>query len=230
MNYKILFIDNDSKILQMNKCYFENAGYSVFIAKNTNEAMPYIQNNTLSCIILEVMLPEVDGFTFCKQLRTFCNIPILFLSGRVTEDDKIHGLLYGADDYVTKPYSLRELDARIKVNIRRTQLSRVLDNQTSIWKFSSLCIHLLSHKVTWKKQEIPLSNREFDLLFFLAKNAGKICTFEAIGNSIWGSYLPTDRRSIMVNVSRLRKKLEHYIGNSTLIENVRSKGYRFKHN
>ncbi|CDE44124.1 two component system response regulator [Clostridium sp. CAG:411] len=228
MKHKILLVDDDTEVLEMNKSYFEDAGYLVAIAASAKEAMRYIKSNTFSCIILDVMLPETDGFTFCKTIRSFSDVPIIFLSGKVTEEDRITGLLSGADDYMIKPYSLRELAARIEVNIRRSQQMKAKEDNSSVLEFPPLCIHLLAHKVTWQETDIPLSNKEFDLLSFLAQNVGKTCTFEEIGTAVWGSYLDSDRRSIMVNVSRLRKKLETYTGCSTLIESVWSKGYCFK--
>lgn len=227
MKHQLLLVDDDKEVLEMNKTYFENAGYSVTIATSAVEAMEYIGKHTFSCIVLDVMMPGVDGFSFCKKLREFSDIPIIFLSGKTTEDDRINGLTLGADDYMTKPYSLRELAARIEVNIRRHEASSHPMKTSSVLSFPPMTIDLLSHKVTWNEEEIPLSKREFDLLRFLAQRAGEPCTYEEIGNAVWGSFLDSDRRSIMVNVSRLRKKLDTYTGTDNLIESVWSKGYCF---
>ena len=228
MKQKLLLVDDDSEVLAINKEYFENAGYLVATATSAKEALAFMRKNNFSCIVLDVMMPNVDGFSFCKIIRKNSDVPIIFLSGKVEEDDRINGLLLGADDYMTKPYSLRELSARIEVNIRRHDATKKKDvNNTSLLEFSPLTIDLMAHKVTWNDQDIPLSNREFDVLQYLASNAGKECSFEEIGKAVWGGYIERDRRSIMVNVSRLRKKLETYTKADDLIESVWSKGYRF---
>lgn len=228
MKEKLLLVDDDVEVLELNKHYFSDAGYAVATAHNAKEALSYIKKNTFSCIVLDVMMPEMDGLTLCQKIRNQSDVPIIFLSGKASENDRIGGLLLGADDYMTKPYSLRELEARIKVNIRRHNATKQTAQNSSVLSFPPLSIDLVAHKVSWADKEIPLSNKEFDLLHFLASNAGQVCTFEDIGTAVWGSYLESDRRSIMVNVSRLRKKLENYTGETNHIESVWSQGYTFK--
>lgn len=228
MKDKLLLVDDDTEVLELNKRYFSDAGYAVATASNAKNALAYLKKNTFSCIVLDVMMPEMDGMTLCKEIRKQSDVPIIFLSGKATENDRIDGLLLGADDYMTKPYSLRELEARIKVNIRRHNASKQTTDNSSVLSFPPLSIDLVAHKVSWDEDEIPVSNKEFDLLHFLASHADKVCTFEEIGNAVWGSYLQSDRRSIMVNVSRLRKKLENYTGETNHIESVWSQGYMFK--
>ena len=227
MKYKLLLVDDDKEVLDINKTYFEKEGYFVASATSAKEAMTYMKKNAFSCIVLDVMMPDVDGLTFCKTIRKYSDVPIIFLSGKAEEDDRINGLLLGADDYLTKPFSLRELSVRIALHIRRYEASRKVSNSSSLLEFPPMVIDVLSHKVFWNEEEIPLSNKEFELLYFLAGKAGETCTFEEIGTAVWGSYIDSDRRSIMVNVSRLRKKLENYTKLDGIVESVWSKGYRF---
>lgn len=227
MKHKLLLVDDDKEVLGINKAYFEEEGYLVATASSAKEAMAYMKKNAFSCIVLDVMMPTVDGLTFCKTIREFSDIPIIFLSGKVEEEDRINGLLLGADDYLTKPYSLRELSVRIALHIRRHQASHKASTSSSLLEFPPMVIDILGHKVFWDEEEIPLSNKEFELLHFLASKAGEPCTFEEIGEAVWGSYIESDRRSIMVNISRLRKKLETYTSLEHIIESVWSKGYRF---
>ena len=149
----------------------------------------------------------VNGFDACREFRKIVDVPILFLTGRTQENDKINGLMLGGDDYIVKPYSLRELSARILVNIRRHQSTVSSSNQIL---FPPLRIDLTQHKAYYQEEEILLSNREFELLYLLAKTPNQTNTFQIIGEAMWGRYSDEDRRAIMVNASRLRKKLESY--------------------
>ena len=228
--YKILFIDDDKDILDINYKYFQQEGWQVFSSTSTKESYQLIKQHSPDCIILDVMMPEEDGFSACKSIRELTNVPLIFLTGRISEDDKINGLLLGADDYVTKPYSLRELAARITANIKRHQAILALSKQTSndlVLHFPPLSIDINAHKAFYNDEEILLSNREFELLLFLAKHNNEPVTFEVIGKQIWGSYSDSDRRAIMVNTSRLRKKLDRYHALENIIETVWSKGYKF---
>lgn len=186
-----------------------------------------MKKNTFSCIILDVMMPEINGFSACKKFRTISNAPIIFLSGRADEEDRIKGLTIGADDYITKPYSLRELAIRIEIHIRRYEANNQTKQELSVWEFPPLTIDIIKRKVYWNDEPISLSNKEFDILKTLAEKPGETFRFDEIGNAVWGDYLESDRRSIMVNMSRLRKKLQNYEGLENIIESVWSQGYRF---
>lgn len=225
--HKLLFIDDDNKVLFLNKQYFLDAGYAVATTTSAKKGIALLSKHNFSCIILDVMMPELNGLDSCKIIREKSDVPIILLSGKTSEDDRIEGLLLGADDYITKPYSLRELAARIEVNIRRHQSVNKKVKDSSVLEFPPLSIDLIDHKAFYNnKEEIPLTNREFALLQLLSTKPGEAFTFEEIGSKVWGSYLETDRRSIMVNVSRLRKKLDDYEELGNIIQNVRAKGYK----
>ena len=225
-NLKILVVDDEARMRKLVRDFLVKAGYTVLEAEDGNEAMEvFYANKNISLLILDVMMPGMDGFNACTKIREICNVPIIFLTGRDSEDDKVQGLLLGGDDYMVKPYSLRELDARIQVLIRRYHISSA--TSPSILNFPPLTIDKDKHKAFYNDEEISLSNKEYDFLCLLASSPDKIFTFEEIGNAIWNGYIESDRKTIMVTASRLRKKLDSYTGLSDYIETVWSQGYRF---
>lgn len=229
---KLLLVDDDKEVLSINVKYFKNLNYEVEYATNAKSAIKKIENFNPDCIVMDVMMPGIDGFKACEHIRKTCNTPIIFLTGRDSEDDKIQGLLIGGDDYMIKPYSLRELEVRIQVLIRRYQASSDFsgDNQ-NILSFPFFTIDLTRHKAFYLENDVEedlrITNKEFDFLCLLASSPNKIFTFEEIGTAVWGSYIDSDRKTIMVTASRLRKKLDEYPALSKYIETVWSKGYKF---
>lgn len=221
---KLLLIDDDKDVLAINRKYFLNEGYEVKTALDAVSGIRTLQIFSADCIVLDVMMPGINGFSACRKIKELTKAPVIFLTGRTAEADKVAGLLIGAEDYIIKPYSLRELSARIKVQIRR--LIDVVPNE-SVISYPPLTLNTLKHKAYYNKEEIYLSNKEYELLYLLVSNPDKTITFEDIGNNIWGYYTDSDRRTIMVTASRLRKKLDDYIGLSEVIETVWSKGYKF---
>ncbi len=223
MPYKLLLVDDDHEVLEVNAKYLSSQGFIVKLSTHPSVVLNIIKDFEPDCVVLDVMMPEMDGMTLCKKIRSVSAVPIIFLSGKTGEDDRINGLMLGADDYMIKPYSLRELAARIMTNIRRhTSVSA-----PSVLSFPPLSINTTSHKIYFNDEEITLSNREYELLLLLVNNKNNVVTFEDIAKQIWGVYSESDRRSIMVNASRLRKKLEQYPGLGQMIETVWSKGYKF---
>ncbi len=222
---KLLFVDDDTELLNTNQKYFIKEGYEVLTAANAKSCIRQVTLHKPDCIILDIMMPEINGFTTFEYLKKLCAAPIIFLSAKDSEEDKIKGLLLGADDYMSKPYSLRELSARIKVQIRRTKIKTL--NEAAI-SYPPLTLNLLTHKAFFHEEEILLSNREYELLYLLVSKPNQAITYEQIANAMWGSYSNDDRRAIMVTASRLRKKLESYEGMPEFIETIWSKGYLFR--
>lgn len=222
---RVLLVDDDLEVLQVNGKFLEGKGFLVSTASGPGDAIKQAKSFRPDCIVMDVMMPGMDGFEALKELRKFTGAPVLFLTGRVEEQDRIRGLSEGAEDYITKPCSLEELALRIRIHISR---SRPEQRQAGVLEFPPLRIQLMDHKVICQGEEVPLSNREFELLVCLAKHAGEIMTFEEIGREILGGYLDADRRNIMMNASRLRKKLETYVGLENMIETEWGKGYRFR--
>lgn len=226
---EVVLVDDDEEVLSINHKYLSKEGYLIRSFKSAKQAVEYVKENPVDCVVLDVMMPQMNGFSACSEIRKFSDVPIIFLSGKTEEDDKVKGLVLGADDYVEKPYRLKELSTRIMVNVRRRSLSTKNEKQENVINLPALKIDMTSHRVFYRgKDEIPLTNQEYELLLYMATNPNKEITFREIGELLRGSYMESDRRIVMVNVSRLRKKLEEYAELSNMIETVWSKGYRFK--
>ena len=227
---RILMIDDDAEVLEINRKFFEENSCVVEVSDKAKEGLELVKSFKPDCILLDIMMPEMDGLTLCKEIRKKTSVPVLFLSGRISEDDKIAGFEAGGDDYIEKPYSLKEVYARIQVHVRRNSAAKSKISSNMIIDLNPFVINLESHKLFYNEEEIILSNKEYDLMLFLAQNAGKLITFEEIGLKLWGVYSENDRRNVMVNVSRLRKKIEAQTGVDNLIETVWSQGYKLVKN
>ena len=221
-----MYIEN----IDINKKFLMKEGYQVAISTSAVKAISVLKKQPCDCIVIDVMMPEMSGFDACSKIREFTDTPIIFLTGKSAEEDRINGLMLGADDYIVKPYSLKELSLRIQALMRRRQIalgSAALAKPSTTLSFPPLEIDTVEHKVFCNGEEIALSNREFSLLQLLVSKPNEAVTFEEIGKKIWGTYTEEDRRSIMVNASRLRKKLEAYPELENIIETVWSEGYKF---
>lgn len=223
---EILLIDDDREVLEINRKYLTGEGFTVYTADSPRKGIAYAKKLSPDCILLDVMLPEMDGYEVCRRIRCFSAVPILFLTGRGTEDDKIDGLTSGGDDYIVKPYSLRELKARIDVILRRMNQLHAA-SESHILTFGSLSIDKVAHKAFFQGTDLNLANREYEVLLYLAEHPDREVTFEELGTALFGSYQENDRRSVMVNVSRLRKRFEGNYELENRIETVWSRGYRF---
>ncbi len=223
---KLLLIDDDVEVLDINKKYLSGEGFTVYTTANPQKGVAYAKKIQPDCILLDVMMPEMDGFQVCAAIRKFSSAPIIFLTGKDSEDDKINGLVTGADDYIVKPYSLRELKARIDVILRRFGQTRT-PQDTNTLTFHNLTVDKLAHKAFYKGEDLQLAKREYEVLLYLVTHPNQEVTFEDLGTALFGSYQEGDRRSVMVNVSRLRKKMTLDFELENMIETVWSKGYKF---
>lgn len=223
---KLVMIDDDAEVLAINQKYLTGAGFTVYTAVSPKEGIRCIRKYLPDCILLDVMLPEADGYRVCRYIRSFSSVPILFLTGKSSEEDVVRGLTCGGDDYLIKPYSLRELKARIDLLIRRR---RQLQQASSdlLLSVGNLTIDKVAHKAFYQGQDLTLANREYEVLLYLAEHPDRDITFEELGTALFGIYHESDRRSVMVNVSRLRKRFEGNYELENRIETVWSKGYRF---
>ena len=223
----LLLIDDDIDVLEINRKYLTGEGFTVHTADTPEKGISLEKKLNPSCIVLDVMMPGMDGFEVCRQIRTFSAAPIIFLTGKSSEDDKITGLFTGADDYLVKPYGLRELTARIQALLRRASMQAAPVADTNILTFRDLTIDKLTHKAIYKGEDLCLANREYEVLLYLATHPNQDVTFEELGTALFGVYSEEDRRSVMVNVSRLRKKMTIDYTLENMIETIWSKGYRF---
>ena len=223
----ILLCEDDENLGMLLREYLQAKGYNAELYPDGEAGYKAFLKNKYDICVFDVMMPKKDGFTLAQEVRAAnSEVPIIFLTGKGSEDDKIQGLITGGDDYIVKPYSLRELTARIQVILRRSgNITKPADSNTLTIR--NLTIDKLAHKVSYKGEDLGLANREYEVLLYFATHPDKEITFEELGNAIFGSYQDADRRSIMVNVSRLRKKMAIDFELENMLETVWSKGYKF---
>ena len=227
---KILVVDDEDHIVELITYNLISAGYTVISANDGIEALKLARDEKPNLILLDLMLPGLDGFEVCKSIRTDIdtkNIPIIMLTAKGEELDKILGLELGADDYMTKPFSIRELLARIKVIFRRTKAS---DTNEDLFKTEELYINFNRREVIILDKKIDLTVKEFELLEILVKNKGKILTREMLLDKIWGYEYVGETRTVDVHIRYLRKKIELDDKRPRFIETIRGVGYRFNPN
>ena len=227
MSATLLLIDDDAAVLEMNGKFLASQGFKVFTSSNPMHGLNLVKSKKPDLIVMDVMMPGMDGYELCSKIRQFSNIPIIFLTGKASEEDKIKGLVTGGDDYIVKPFSLKELKARIDALLRRVGIFSAppIDNNSIL--FGDLKIDMTLHKAFYMDEDLQLTNRDYDILIYFCNHPNKVITFEELGNALLGSYTELDRRTIMVNVSRLRKKMNIDYSLYNMIETVWSKGYKF---
>lgn len=219
-NKTILIIEDEDKLRFLIKSYLEREGFKVYEASNGRDGVSLFCQNRIDLVILDIMLPEYDGWTVCRELRKSTDIPIIMLTARGEESDKLFGFELGADDYIVKPFSMKELMARIKVFLRRTTNIDV-KGQISIEKWRIL-INTNSHRVYVKDDEVTLTPKEYELLVYMAINKNKAFSREHLLERIWGYDFYGDLRTVDTHIKRLRLKL----GDSReSIATVRGLGY-----
>jgi len=227
-NEKILVVDDEPNILELIKFNLENNGFKVITACNGERALEMIKAENPVLILLDVMLPGVDGFELCKIIRRkneTSDIPIILITAKSEEIDKILGLEIGADDYITKPFSVRELIARVKAVLRRADKK---DKNEKIIKISDIIIDVDKHEVTVKGKKIELTPKEFELLKLFALNPGRVFSRDYLLEKIWGYDYLGDTRTVDVHIRHLRQKIEENSDETNYIETVRGVGYKFK--
>ncbi|SHE90151.1 two-component system, OmpR family, response regulator VicR [Caldanaerobius fijiensis DSM 17918] len=226
MNAKILIVDDEKPIVDILCFNLQKEGYSVITAYDGHEAIKKAFDEKPDLILLDVMLPGVDGFGVCKSIRSKMKTPIIMLTAKDDEVDKVLGLELGADDYVTKPFSMRELLARIKANLRRTIMNGdVSDGQ--VITAGDLKIDFLKYEVVKNGRVLDLTSREFELLKFLVTNKNQIFSRETLLEKVWGYEYYGDIRTVDVTIRRLREKIEDDPSNPRYIYTKRGVGYYF---
>ncbi len=222
----ILIVDDEPVIVDSLAYSLRREGYEVSIAENGPDALDLFERDHPDLIVLDIMLPGLDGLEVCKRLRLKSTVPIIMLTARSDEVDKILGLEIGADDYLPKPFSFRELLARIRSLFRRVALDQQSDGG-SMLKIGNLMIDGVARKAIKNQLEIQLSAREFDLLYFLMSQAGRACSRQELLNQVWGMEWSGDPRTLEVHIRWLRLKIEDDPTNPGYIQTVRGYGYRF---
>lgn len=226
----VLIIDDDKELCALIKKCVEQENLSAIVTYSGIEGLRLADENKDSCslIILDVMLPDIDGFQILKRIRDISNIPVLMLTAKSSEEDKVSGLRLGADDYLTKPFSINELMARVNSLIRRyTSLNPSFAADEDCITLKDMVIDKLNHTVSVKDIPVPLTGKEFDLLLFLASNKGRVFTKKQIYSQVWEEEYAFDDSNIMSFISKLRKKIEPDPDHPFYILTVRGVGYRF---
>lgn len=228
---KALVVDDEKLIVKGIKFSLEQDGYEVDVAYDGKEALRMAKEKEYDIVLLDVMLPEMDGMEVCQAIREFSEMPIIMLTAKGTDMDKILGLEYGADDYITKPFNILEVKARIKAIIRRnSKKSKATDKNDRIIEVSDLKLDLDSRRVFEKGNEVNLTAKEFDILELLTQNPDKVYSREQLLNIVWGNKLHEagDVRTVDVHVRRLREKIEPNPSEPKYIHTKWGVGYYFK--
>ncbi len=227
---KVLIIDDDKELCALMKKCVEQENLAAVVAGGGIEGLHILGENkdTYSLIILDIMMPDLDGFQVLQQVRQTSNVPVLMLTAKSDEEDKVSGLRMGADDYLTKPFSINELMARVNSLIRRyTLLNPTSSTETDCMVFQGMTIDNLNRLVFMNDVQVELTGKEFDLLSFLAANKGKVFTKKQIYTHVWEEEYAFDDSNIMSFISKLRKKIEPDPEHPFYILTVRGVGYRF---
>lgn len=229
MAYKILVVDDEKLIVKGIKFSLEQEGMEVDAAYDGEEALRLAAENDYSLILLDVMLPKIDGLEACQRIREFSNVPIIMVTAKGEDMDKIMGLEFGADDYITKPFNILELKARIKAILRRSvRTVSVNQPKKSTIKIRELELELESRRCFINNKEKNLTAKEFDMLELFMENPGKVYSRENLLNTIWGYDYPGDARAVDVHVRRLREKIEEVPSDPKYIHTKWGVGYYFQ--
>lgn len=219
---KVLVVDDDSNIVDLIELYLQKEGYKVFKAFNGNEALKTFKEKQIDIIVLDVMMPVMDGYEVLKEIRKSSQVPVLMLTAKGETFDRVLGLELGADDYMVKPFEPKELVARIRAVLRRYKPQ----TQKRALEFKDLTIDADSYIVTYRGKEVEMPPKEFELLYFLASNPNKVFTRDQLLYEVWGYDYPGDSRTVDVHVKRIREKLME--GNDWQLKTVWGVGYKFE--
>lgn len=224
MVYKILIVDDEEMITELLSSHLHDCGYDTLVANNSSEAMELLQKQP-DLIILDINMPGMNGLELCRNIRDHIVCPIIFLTARITELDKVNGLQYGGDDYITKPFSLKELSARVAAHLRRDERNK--KRASVLTSPDGLIVNLSKRRVFFGETEILFSKKEFDLIEYLMANAGQVFDRERIYEAIWGYDAEGDSGVVKEHIRKIRGKFRDIAGHD-YIETVWGVGYRWK--
>jgi len=228
MDRKVLIVDDEKLIVKGIKYSLEQDNMVVDVAYDGKEALEKAANNSYDVILLDVMLPELNGFEVCQMIRDYSDVPIIMLTAKGEDMDKILGLEYGADDYITKPFNILEVKARIKAIMRRTKVKAPAKETTKVIVSGAMKVDLDSRRVFIDNREVNLTAKEFDLLELLIMNPNKVYNREKLLSLVWGYDYPGDVRTVDVHVRRLREKIENNPSEPKYIHTKWGVGYFFQ--
>ena len=224
----ILVVDDEKEIADLLEIYLISDGFQVLKAYSAKEGLRILEEKKIDLVLLDVMMPDMNGFQVLQEIRKKNNVPVLMLTAKSDEEDKVSGLRLGADDYLTKPFGINELMARVNSLIRRyTTLNPVAGSEAATMLLKDMVIDKVNRTVTLQNLPVELTGKEFDLLVFLASNKGRVFTKKQIYTQVWAEEYAFDDSNIMSFISKLRKKLEPNPEQPFYIQTVRGVGYRF---
>lgn len=228
MGKKVLVVDDEKLIVKGIRFSLEQDGMEVDCAFDGEEALEYAKKNKYDLVLLDVMLPKLTGFEVCQQIREFSNVPIIMLTAKSEDMDKILGLEYGADDYITKPFNILEVKARIKAIMRRTGTKETEKKNENVISISDMKMDRESRRVFIQNKEVNLTTKEFEVLELLIMNPGKVYSRDNLLKIIWGEDYPGDVRTVDVHIRRLREKIEANPSEPKYVQTKWGLGYFFK--
>ncbi len=224
MEKTIMIADDDPRIRSVVKLYLESEDFNVIEVENGEEVLQRLEGTKFDLILLDLMMPVVDGWTVCKNIRKNTDIPVIMLTAKGEENDRILGLDLGADDYIVKPFSPRELVARVKAVLRRSENR---NSDASVFKYPGITVNVVTRQVQVNNEEIKFTLKEFDLLHLFIKAPGRVYTRDELLEQVWGYDYCGDTRTVDTHINRLREKITQAGGNSEVIQTVRGVGYKF---
>lgn len=224
---RILIIEDDINIAELERDYLQLNGYKAEIAQDGEKGLRMALAGQFDAVVVDLMLPKKDGLAIIREIRNKYEIPLLVVSAKSEDIDKIRGLDCGADDYLTKPFSPAELAARVKSHIKRYERLKGNDTALEVINHKGLEINTASHKVSVNGKEVPLTTKEYELLLFLASNPNIVFTKEHLFDSVWGDEYYGDSATVPVHIQKVRKKIEKDPSNPEFIETLWGTGYRF---
>ncbi|MCP4141811.1 MAG: response regulator transcription factor [Chloroflexi bacterium] len=226
-NKKILIIDDDAQLRRLMEYPLSKEGANVVLATNGKDGLRQLYSEKPDLVILDVMMPEMDGWETCKNIRQLSDVPIMMVTARGKEDDIIRGLDLGADDYITKPFQVKVLVARVRATLRRANLKPERESKVS-YSDDYLTVDIEAHRIFAAGEPVKLTATEFRLLAYLLENAGRVMSFNQILENVWGWDYVGDDNYIRVYIWHLRKKIEKDSKNPEYIQNIQGIGYRFE--
>jgi DNA-binding response OmpR family regulator len=224
---KILIIEDDAAIAEIERDYLQANQYAAAIARTGRDGVTQALRDDFDLILLDIMLPDMDGFAVCKEIRAAKQTPVLFVTAKTDDIDKIKGFAVGADDYICKPFSFHELLARVAARIARFETLTGQNEKHEEIRIRDLRILISARRVFVNGNEIALPNKEYELLLFLAQSPGKVFSKERILNAVWGMDMFVEINTVAVHINRLREKIEPSPGNPAYILTVWGVGYKF---
>lgn len=230
MGAHILIIDDDKEIADLVEVYLRNEDYVVHICSNANDALRYISQEKIDLALLDIMLPDMDGLVLCQKIRMKHTFPIIMLTAKAEDTDKISGLMIGADDYITKPFSPLEVVARVKAQLRRfTRYNEGRQANEDVIDFAGLILDKRSHECIFNEKPLPLTPIEFSILWVLSKNRGQVISPEKIFQEVWGEkYFSNSNNTVMVHIRHIREKMKSIKENANLIKTIYGVGYKIE--